>query len=397
MSVGLIERLRRYGAGRALPESARDAAAADRRGVVGPDPGPDRVIDECAAWLARAQDKSASADGGLARHYSLLTGWAPSYPETTGYIIPTLLAYAVRCGRKEFAERARRMLDWLVSIQLPEGGFQGGVIGALPRVPVVFNTGQILMGLAAGERTFGGYGEPLRRAADWLLEVQDADGCWRRYGSPFAQPGEKAYDTHVAWGLIETASVFPEGGYGEAACANLGWALRQQRDNGWFANCCLDRPEAPLTHTLGYALRGLIEGYLFSGNGAFLAAARKAADGLMSALRPDGHISGRLDARWRPSADWACVTGSSQIAICWLQLYGITGEPAYLAAAQRANAWVRQRVALDGPLDCRGGVKGSFPIDGGYGTFEFLNWAAKFTIDANLAEKQAPHRKGIAT
>jgi hypothetical protein len=32
----------------------------------------------------------------------------------------------------------------------------------------------------------------------------------------------------------------------------------------------------------------------------------------------------------------------------------------------------------------RGGVPGSFPIWGGYGTYEYLNWAAKFLADALL-------------
>ncbi len=49
---------------------------------------------------------------------------------------------------------------------------------------------------------------------------------------------------------------------------------------------------------------------------------------------------------------------------------------------------MRQRVSLDGPPEQRGGVKGPFPFDGGYGAFEFRNWAAKFTIDANLFEQQ---------
>lgn len=40
----------------------------------------------------------------------------------------------------------------------------------------------------------------MRRAADWLVETQDADGCWRRHPTPFAEPGEKVYETHVAWG-----------------------------------------------------------------------------------------------------------------------------------------------------------------------------------------------------
>jgi hypothetical protein len=33
-----------------------------------------------------------------------------------------------------------------------------------------------------------------------------------------------------------------------------------------------------------------------------------------------------------------------------------------------------------------GGVKGSFPVSGGYGRFQYLNWACKFSIDANLLE-----------
>jgi hypothetical protein len=382
----LIGRVRRVLTAGLRPREARNETEADRRGLSSSDPGPDRIIDECVSWLARAQDFSTTADGGVARHYSLITGWGPSYPETTGYIIPTLLGYAGDRARKDIAERARRMLDWLVGIQFPDGGFPGGVIGASPIVPVVFNTGQILLGLAAGERAFGGFRDPLRRAAGWLVSAQDADGCWRKHGSPFARPGEKAYDAHVAWGLIEAASIIPEAGYGEAAAANLRWVLTQQHDNGWLANCCLDRPEVPLTHTLGYALRGLIEGYLASGGRELLHAARRTADGAMTALRSDGWLPGRLDADWRAAADWVCITGSSQIAYCWLQLYRITGEPSYYSAARQANAWVRRTVALDGAKDSRGGVKGSFPVDGGYGSFEFLNWACKFTIDANMLE-----------
>jgi len=101
-------------------------------------------------------------------------------------------------------------------------------------VPVHFNTGQIVLGLAAGERTFGSYRTPLRRAADWLVETQDGDGCWRRYQSPFADAGDKTYDTHIAWALLEAAKIEPNRGYAEAALANVHWALTHQRANGWF-------------------------------------------------------------------------------------------------------------------------------------------------------------------
>jgi hypothetical protein len=42
---------------------------------------------------------------------------------------------------------------------------------------------------------------------------------------------------------------------------------------------------------------------------------------------------------------------------------------------------------VDGPLDTRGAIKGSFPVSGEYGQYEYLNWACKFFIDSNMLEK----------
>ena len=305
----------------------------DRRGLPALDPGSDRAIEAAIGWLCLAQDRTASADGGVARSYSLIGGWSSSYPETTGYIIPTVLDYAAATGSGELRARARRMLDWLVSIQMPCGAFQGGKIGLTPVVPVTFNTGQILLGLAAGETVFGAYREPLRRAADWLVKVQDPDGCWRKFQSPFAVAGEKTYDTHIAWGLLEAARIEPDRGYAESAIANVNWALTHQRDNGWFDKCCLSNAEQPLTHTIGYALRGVLEAYRFNRDPQLLVAARRTADGVLTAMRSDGFLPGLLAADWSGAADWACLTGSVQIAYCWLMLFQETSEPRYRDAA----------------------------------------------------------------
>lgn len=371
---------------RRLPRPAKEALRRDRAGAPQFDPGPERIISEGLAWLGRAQDRSRSDDGGVARHFSLIDGWSPSYPETTGYIIPTLVEHGMRTNDETLIARARRMLDWLVSIQFPQGGFQGGMIGQTPRVPVTFNTGQILMGLACGARLDGRYLEPMRKAADWLVNTQDADGCWRKHATPFAEPGEKVYETHVAWGLLQAARVEPGRGYAESALRQIEWALRHQTVNGWLSDCCLGDPEKPLTHTLGYALRGIVEGYLFSGREDLRAGAVRLADGLMSALDDSGRLSGRLDSAWRSGADWVCLTGASQIAHSWLLLAQATDRHDYRDAAFRANAYVRRAIAVDGPEDVRGAVKGSFPVDGGYCTWQYPNWATKFTIDANWEE-----------
>jgi hypothetical protein len=280
------------------------------------------------------------------------------------------------------------MLDWLVSIQFADGAFPGGTIDQSPQVPVSFNTGQILMGLAAGSHLAPRYGDAMRRAADWLIAAQDADGCWRRFPSPFAVPGEKTYDTHAALGLMAAAEKAPDRGYLEAALRSVDWALTHQSANGWFAQCCLTDMERPLTHTLGYALRGVIGAYLSSRDAKYLHAACLTADGAMRALGRDGRLPGRLDREWRPAARWVCLTGSAQLAECWLLLHRETGREDYRKVGLAVSAFVRRTLPLDGPAGVRGGVNGSLPIDGGYGQWQYLSWAAKFMIDAAQQELQ---------
>lgn len=369
-----------------LPAAAREEISADRSGRLFADPGPAQAIRLMADWLLLAQQASTTADGGYARHYSIASGWGQSYPETTGYIIPTLIQASDFLGEARYADSARRALDWCQAIQFAEGGFQGGVIKADPLVPVTFNTGQILLGLAAGVTRFDAYQDATRRAADWLVATLDDDGCWRRHPTPFAKAGEKTYETHVSWGLLEAARALQQPAYGAAALKNIHWALIKQQANGWFADCCLTDPVHPLTHTIGYALRGIIEGYRYEADQRLLAAAELTAEALLGVIEPSGRIAGCFTRDWRPAVAWSCLTGAVQIAACWFLLYEITGKTAYAEAARRANAFVRRTIHQDGEPGLRGAVKGSFPVDGDYGRFEALNWAAKFAIDANFME-----------
>lgn len=369
----------------AVAISERDA---DLLGVPEDDPGIDKCIEASVNWLSQAQDNSISADGGVARDFSLANGWNSSYPETTGYIVPTLINHSKLSGNPDSLKRAKSMLDWLVSIQFPDGGFQGSVIGATPVIPVTFNTGQILLGLASGTDEFGDeYRAPMRKAADWLVETQDEDGCWRSHRSPFTEPTDKAYETHVSWGLFEAARVEPDSKYADAAIANIQWALSLQNSNGWFRDCCLSEPEHPLTHTIGYVLRGVVEAYRFTRQEVYLESSMKTADALIIAQREEGDLPGRLDHDWKGTTDWTCLTGNVQIAACWLMLYKDTGERRYLDAALAANKFVRRTIRLDGPPGIKGAIKGSFPVSGEYCSYEYPNWAAKFFIDSLILEK----------
>ena len=378
-----------------LPKLAKDLLAADRSGPAQGTLLPVDATRASAEWLCAAQDNSRTHDGGVARDYDLRSGWGPSYPETTGYIIPTFLRLSEFLGEQAYRERAREMVEWLMCIQRSDGGFQGGRIGRTPVVSVTFNTGQILIGLAIAAREFedSRVFDATRRAAIFLRDSQDSDGCWRSHPTPFAQAGDKSYETHVSWGLFEAERTLPAEGFAEAGYSQVDWALKNQTGNGWFEKNCLDNPEAPLTHTIGYALRGVIEAYRLGGRQSDIDAAVRTADALLRCIDERGFISGRLASDWTAAAGWSCLTGTVQIATCWLLLDRALGRRDYRDAASRAIDYVRRTIQLHQEPGISGGVKGSVPADGGYTRFQYPNWAAKFFIDAQLLEIAADDDK----
>ncbi len=386
--------------GRALLESTKWrlkgaplAAGAAWRDGAGPRAAgqPTQHLEATLAWLEQAH--AATGGHGVARSFVLrrhhrygITGWLPAYPETTGYIIPTFYDAARQLGRPQLAAQATAMAAWEASIQLADGAVRGGTV-ADPESPAVFNTGQVLFGwVAAFEETKEErFREAARRAAGWLVDHLDEDGCWRRGASQFAAAGGHVYNARAAWGLARFAELAGDGAARAAAARAAVFACRHQQDNGWYADNCLSDPERPLTHTIAYAAQGVLEIGLLQREERFIAAARKTAQGALAALRDDGFLPGRLDRDWRAAVDWSCVTGQAQMALVWDRLARLDGHREFAAAAERSLAFALSTQDLDSAdPGIRGGVSGSFPIWGGYGSYEYLNWAAKFLADALL-------------
>jgi hypothetical protein len=365
-------------------------------------------LDAAIQWLCRAQD--AAQGGGVSYGFSLRGGWQPPYPETTGSIIPTFLRYAERStsrlGDSEaqaFIKRAERMAHWLTSLQMDNGALPGGTTAIKP-VPTVFNTGQILQGWVYAYKQFNDEAilKSLIRAANWLVEVQDEDGCWRRGLSPLTLQTPATYNVRSAVGLLEAGQLIDEANFRKAAIRNFDWALTQQRENGWFENNCLTNLQQPLTHTIGYTLEGLLEAAIILHNENYLAAVIRASKHLKNVVHEDGFLAGRLNAEWQPQADWCCLTGSSQIALVWLKLARYLGNNEYLEAAKRLLSFVKRTQQIAPPSEAdiadelmqgtTGGIKGSHPVWGDYDRFVYPNWAAKFFADAIMVEQYAPER-----
>jgi hypothetical protein len=79
----------------------------------------------------------------------------------------------------------------------------------------------------------------------------------------------------------------------------------------------------------------------------------------------------------------------------WLRLDQIAAETKYRDAARRLVRYLETTQDLEArDPGVRGGVAGSYPRSGEYGPFEFLNWAAKFFVDALLLELAPELRRG---
>jgi len=357
-------------------------------------------LREALSWLERAQDAGA---GGIARGYSLALvpglggrGWQHAYPETTGYIIPTLYAAAWSEDRPWLAMRATRAARWELSVQQPSGAIPAGMVGQ-GTAPAVFNTGQVVFGWLAAEREVGdpAFAAAADRACRWLAQHLDADGHWRRGNSPYADAGATLYNARTAWALLAAGRQLVRPVYTQAGTMALRAVLRTQLANGWFPHCCLTDPERPLTHTLAYTIQGVLEGGLILEDERMVAAAARAASALALAIREDGFLSGRFDREWRPAVGWSCLTGAAQMANIWTRLGTFTGDAHWqgpAAAAMQFLMRTQNRSSSDPGL--RGGIKGAYPCTGEYGRLQTLSWATKFFVDALLRHRRGPEGFG---
>jgi hypothetical protein len=345
----------------------------------------DRHLREAMNWIYRAQD--ATTDRGVSHSYEIGKGWKRSYPETTGYIVPTLLNWAELFQDTDAKRRALEMANWELTVQ----DAAGGVPSLSDGKPYVFDTGQVLFGLVAAFRESGDlrFKTAAHRAADWLLAVQDPNGAWHTNGPP------RVYNARTAWALLEAAHVLDRPDCADHARSFFHWAASEEVERGWFRSNCLNDDDRPLLHTIAYTMQGQLEGGLLLEDQSLVETARRTARSLAGLVEPNGRMAGRFDANWKPAAGWACLTGMAQTVIVWRRFEGISQNPEFRNAADRAIGFLlaTHDVFSQNP-GLRGGIRGSFPVNGSYCRYLLPNWATKFFIDALLLELGAMRYPG---
>lgn len=340
------------------------------------------VLHSVVRWILDAQ----RPNGGIAAYYSLLRGYSESYPEVTGYIVPTLYDFAFVTDDDIALAAAEQATQWLLSLQMPAGAFPAGLQGGKPH-PSVFNTGQILQGLirAHRETNRSEIAQAAIVAGDWLINTQQEDGSWS--GPGVYQEVAHTYYSMVSWALAELSERTSDRRYAQAAEKNLDWVLSHFRPSGWIDGINL-RGRLCYSHFVAYALQGVLECAILRRRSDAVQAVARSAWVLLRKFETSKLLPGAFEADFRGARNFTCLTGNAQMSCVWLRLFEVTDDLRYLNAALKMNEMVKQRVSISGRRGIAGGVGGSYPVWGSYQPLRYVSWGCKFFADALLTEER---------
>ena len=339
-------------------------------------------------WLR--QSYKATNGKGFAAYYKkrpwLKGKWAAAYPETTGYIIETLLDYYAINQEEELREMARHSALWITTLQLESGALPGG-IGTTSK-PSVFNTGQMIFGLvrAFEQEQDQIFLDSTSKACNWLLKILEPDGSWKK--GAYVPGYIPSYYTRVVWAVLFANQYLKSDLIHEKMEVAIGFYLKRQNKEKAFIDWAFNTDTPAYTHTIAYTLRGLLESALLLQDELAINKALQAGDKLLELLSTHGQLAGSYDENWQGDYSFQCLTGNAQLSIFFCRLLRFIGKPNFKTAAKKVFEPVIQHQNQSLYPGERGGIPGSAPFNKGYQPYRYLNWAVKFYLDAYLHLKE---------
>jgi hypothetical protein len=339
-------------------------------------------LKNAADWLLLAQ-RECPDGAGYSRRFRMHAGWDRGYVETTGYIIPTMLAVAKRLKDDRYRGSALAAGEWLLTRQNPDGSFNE----IDHQTPQAFDTGQVLMGLNALGRELPGrtdYRSAAGKAAAWLSARMNADGTWTN--EAFRGCAHTYYSRSGA-ALLETGIMQDRTDFVTAAHRHLRWVLSRQRQSGWFDDCEFEPGRPALLHTIVYVMEGLLQAHALSGVEDYYQAALRSARGLQAAVAAQGSRFGvpaaYYTADWVPASDELCITGLAQWAGVCQRFIGLSDRLSFESQASRCLELLGA-LQIRAPGSLHGALPNVIPWYGSYGKMGAYNWNNKFYLDALL-------------
>lgn len=270
-----------------------------------------------------------------------------SYPEVTGYFVPTLLNFGER-------DIARGFIEWLRQSQHPDGSFEAPDLFAQDAAEAgkayVFDAGQVLRGYLAEyeHRPSDSLVRAIRLTTEYMVSNLTADGGFKQqYDSEGHPEMVKSILLYAIEPLRRAGVMLGEKTVVTAAERAFDFYIAQD-----YAFKC-----DTLTHYLGYEVEAAIDW-----GRKDLAAS--VLEKLEASLTPEGFLPAKA------GAGWACCPGSAQFALCWYKM----SRP---ELGDRILAW------LENNQRASGGWPGSIGPGATYAAATEPSWTIKYYLDAH--------------
>ena len=337
-------------------------------------------LQNAKSWLIKT---IKNGSGGSCATFSFFNGWSKPYPETTGYIIPTLYKIGKILHDKECDKFANLLADWLTKIQNDDGSWNGGLFRVRAKYqPSVFNTGQIIKGTLSAYSETGNerYLHSASKAVNWLNLNVDEKGVWA-VGN-YKEGYNPDYYTQVAWPMLEFWKITGCEQTKANAEKVLLRIIKNRNETGNFRAWGFEKDKPAFTHTIAYTLRGFLEAGILTGNWTTFKDCIDLALLRFSNLvdKYDGWLPGEFDLNWNANMSFSCLTGNAQLGVCLFKYSNYTNDKRYLNPAYKITDYLCRLQKRRLPF-LKGSLAGSKPIYGKYMRFRYPNWATKYYAD----------------
>lgn len=341
-------------------------------------------------WILVAQ--KANNSFGISKGYFFIklpkysNGWHKEYPETTGYLLPTLLKLSLK---KIYPyENILSIADWLLDIQKVDGSYKGGTIDS-DEESSIFDTGQIIKGIYSlyVHNKDSKYLVSALRACDWILKNENSNqGHWNKFKTKALKDHDITFNIYTADIIAEIGNAISNYNYVNLANRVGSYTLNKIRPNLWVEGCELAYIKYPVTHTLAYTIEGLYNVGSALNNDAFINKSIKILDVIIQKIDKNGYLPGYFDENWNELNFGSCLTGSAQIGCLCMKVYKSTGKIIYLVTAKKIYRYLSLRLnnyfkSFGGGI---GSLPGSWPINGKYFAYFTTNWTIKYMIDLSI-------------
>ncbi len=307
-----------------------------------------------------------------------ITGqWAAAYPETTGYLIPTLVSAAEAFPQLGLIDIATKQLSYYVDLQNPDGSFPSQAKGS---PPYVFDTAQILLGLISLASIVTPSDQALlliRKTKNWLQNQLSHEGNFQDHN--FVSGYNPSYYSRIAWPLA-TAEVIIDSKVSPGTKQFIKLLSDRQTDALSFVDWSLYPNKLALTHNIAYTLRGLWECGELLNDKKLKKKVIYSLSKLSEVIQQHKQVAGRYDENWQGDYTFQCSTGNAQLALLYLLVFERTKKVSFLAIVSlllKPLIAAQRRFSLN-----NGAIPSSIPVWGRYQRFQFSNWTQKFYIDA---------------